>query len=243
MSAMRPIRLTARLSISTALGAVLATAVLTAPGIARAGDDDRPFEERIIHNVLTGLGLKDPNAPGISYQERPPLVIPPDDSLPPPQKAGTAIANNPAWPKDPDVMRAKALAKRSKNRDVEAEMLRDNNPLPPDQLGPQGGGRRRTAASGAPTNEDPRATGYGYSLMNPSQLGYTGGLFSNMFGSKDDQQTAQFTGEPARTSLTDPPPGYQTPSPGQPYGLGKEAAAPKASNNFVKRGEVDNGVH
>ncbi len=28
-----------------------------------------------------------------------------------------------------------------------------------------------------------------------------------------------FTGEPPRVSLTDPPPGYQTPSPDQPYGI------------------------
>ncbi|MGA8079747.1 MAG: hypothetical protein WB868_20430, partial [Xanthobacteraceae bacterium] len=28
-----------------------------------------------------------------------------------------------------------------------------------------------------------------------------------------------FTGEPPRVSLSDPPPGYQTPSPNQPYGV------------------------
>ena len=41
-----------------------------------------------------------------------------------------------------------------------------------------------------------------------------------MFGSKDDE-VAKFTSEPPRASLTEPPPGYQTPSPDQPYGLGK----------------------
>ena len=33
-------------------------------------------------------------------------------------------------------------------------------------------------------------------------------------------ETVPFSGEPPRTSMTAPPPGYQTPSPEQPYGLG-----------------------
>ncbi len=47
-----------------------------------------------------------------------------------------------------------------------------------------------------------------------------GNLFSNIFGG-GKSETANFTGEPARSALTDPPPGYQTPSPNQPYGLSK----------------------
>jgi hypothetical protein len=33
------------------------------------------------------------------------------------------------------------------------------------------------------------------------------------------EEYGTFTGEPPRASLTDPPPGYQTPSPDQPYGI------------------------
>ena len=54
-------------------------------------------------------------------------------------------------------------------------------------------------------------------------------IWSKMFG-KDEPEAGSFTGEPPRTALTEPPPGYQTPSPDQPYGVGKEAAAPKADN-------------
>jgi hypothetical protein len=57
-----------------------------------------------------------------------------------------------------------------------------------------------------------------------------------MTGGKKEE-SAKFTGEPPRTSLTDPPPGYQTPSPDQPYGLGK-AAPPKPENNYLSRGEL-----
>ena len=44
-------------------------------------------------------------------------------------------------------------------------------------------------------------------------------LFSRetWFGYSDEQ--GAFTGEPPRADLTRPPPGYQTPSPGQPYGV------------------------
>jgi len=57
-----------------------------------------------------------------------------------------------------------------------------------------------------------------------------------MFGGKKEE-TAKFTGEPPRSSLTDPPPGYQTPSPDQPYGLGK-AGPPKPTDSYTTRSEL-----
>ena len=59
-----------------------------------------------------------------------------------------------------------------------------------------------------------------------------------MFG-KDEPESGRFTGEPPRTALTEPPPGYQTPSPDQPYGVGKGTAAPKANNYLENHGTVD----
>lgn len=235
MNTMRPIRLNARLPVIAALGAaVAAIALIATPGSARAGDD-QPFDEQILHNIMTGLGLQDPNAAQPSYHERPPLVLPQSDALPPPQKPGAAIANNPAWPKDPDIQRAKLLAKQDKNRNLEDERLRDRNPLRPDQIGPQYPDRRQARRSSS--GDAPISNPEDNHKMTPSQLGYVGGLFGNMFGSDKDERTAQFTGEPARTSLTEPPPGYQTPSPDQPYGLGK-AAPPKAENSYLKRVEA-----
>ncbi len=70
--------------------------------------------------------------------------------------------------------------------------------------------------------------------MTPSQLGYSGGLSSKMFGGKDEE-TAQFTGEPPRTSLTEPPPGYQTPSPDQPYGMTDREKALKVTDYTLER--------
>jgi hypothetical protein len=43
------------------------------------------------------------------------------------------------------------------------------------------------------------------------------------------EEYAVFTGERTRTTLTDPPAGYLTPSPDQPYGVGKEKVQYKTS--------------
>lgn len=237
MNTMRPTRLNARLPVVAVLGAVVAAgALLASPGTARAGDD-RPIDEQILHSILTGIGLQDPNAAQPTYQERPPLAIPKSDTLPPPQKPGAVIAKNPAWPKDPGVQRAKMLAKQERDAPPAFEQeLSERNPLPPNQLGPKYPGRRHASPSTGNNSMGPDLEGR--HRMMPSQLGYVGGLFGNMFGSDKGQQTAQFTGEPARTSLTEPPPGYQTPSPDQPYGLSKQTTAPKADNSYLTKGEV-----
>ena len=234
---MRPTLWNARLPIAAVLGAAVATAALVGP--AKAGDGDRPFDEQIIHNLLTGLGLQDPNAVQPTYEERPPLVIPKSDALPPPQKPGAAIAENPAWPKDPDVERAKERARRERNevRRTAGEEFRDQESvLRPDQLNPTGRGAGQSERASTTNTPDYE----GRHTMTPSQLGYKGGVFSNIFGSDDkDEETARFTGEPARTALTEPPPGYQTPSPDQPYGVGAKNLAPKADNNYLTRGEIN----
>lgn len=222
---MRPTRLNARLPIAAALGAAVAATALI--GTARAQDGGRSFDEQIIHNILTGIGLEDPNAAKPTYEARPPLVIPKSESLPPPQEPGASIAGNPAWPKDPDVLRAKTLAKREKNRNVFVEFERDKDQLPPNQLGPTSA----PPGVGRPTGD--RSAGEVEGILSPSQLGYTGGVFDRMFGPDEKQETARFTGEPARTALTEPPPGYRTPSPDQPYGLGEKSREPKAENSYL----------
>jgi hypothetical protein len=61
-------------------------------------------------------------------------------------------------------------------------------------------------------------------MLSPSQLGFNGSLW-NVFSS-NKAETATFTGEPTRETLTQPPTGYQTPSPDYAYGTG-----PKESLN------------
>lgn len=212
---MRPTRLTTNFALTAAFGLALGAALLTAP--ARAAEDGESLENKIFRNILEGIGLRK-DGEAINYTERPGLVIPPGRDLPPPDKGDAAIANNPAWPKDPDIARRKEEARLERERNVSDEREREQNRLSEKELTP--GGNPRTPPSRRQVN---RALGSSVDergdRMTPSELGYKGGLFGNMFGSSRDEEMAKFTGERPRALLTDPPPGYQTPSPDQPYGL------------------------
>src|SRR3954469_23331727 len=96
-----------RLLMAGVCGALLAVPV--AASAQQAQDDDDTFEQKIIKNILGGMGV-DVGRAGIDYRERSPLVIPPTRDLPPPQAAGSA-SRNPAWPREPD----RKLAGRSKS--------------------------------------------------------------------------------------------------------------------------------
>jgi hypothetical protein len=217
------------------LGFALATMLAVAP--ARAAEDDVPLDSKIFRSILEGIGLRK-DGEAINYQERAPLVIPPSRALPPPERSGEVIANNPAWPKDPDVQRRKDEAAQARNRIRGAgeQIEHDQRVLRPDELAP-GPKPRNARKNGSPDSGGATTYGYGERL-SPGQLGYKGGMFSNFFGGKDDD-TGKFTGEPPRASLTEPPPGYQTPSPDQPYGLGERTKAPKPVDYATTHGEVE----
>lgn len=229
--------LVAGLSVRTvsraALGCVLGVTLLAAAAPARAadGDDNVPLDTMILRGLMEQLGLKRDDK-GITYEERAPLVIPGDKTLPPPEKTDSVIANNPTWPKDPDVKRRREYEKQSNKGVTSAEIDAWSRPLSPAEMMP-GGDRGRSG----PRREISQSAGVEGQRLTPTQLGYRGGLF-DFFGSKRDEGTASFTGEPARTSLTEPPPGYQTPSPNQPYGQAKSDTAPKAGNATDQRIEA-----
>ncbi len=196
-----------------ALGIGLAATVLTATSAARAGDDeDGPS---VLGKILQGIGLKDANATydGIDYNERSPLVVPPTRDLPPPQSANMAPAPN--WPKDQDIeRREKAKTADKKVRPHPDYVMDSSRPLMPNELAAPGAAK--TNASG---DDDSSADSL---MVDPRDHGAKKNLFSGIFRSKTEYAT--FTGEPTRQSLTDPPPGYLTPSPDQPYGVGQAPA-------------------
>jgi hypothetical protein len=212
MKSRRPTRLTTPFCASAALSLALGAALAMTSIPARAADDDVPLDTKIFRGFMEGLGLKR-DGEGINYQERGPLVIPPRLDLPPPEKTDQAIAKNPAWPKDPDVVKRKTIADMERNRNVSDEREREQNPLRQDQLTPGGTppnpGRNREEANTATPGD--RSTA--------AELGSKGNIFTNMFEKKNDE-IAKFTGERPRASLTQPPPGYQTPSSSYAYGTG-----------------------
>ena len=223
---MLPMRLKLKSTLPALLCGVLAAAFLlasaAAPARAADDDDDEAFDQKFFRQLLEGIGLrKDGTGSGIDYHERAPLVVPPSRALPPPE-TGSAVANNPAWPVDQDIKRRKdakaaaARAPRSSTNEMEAAA----RPLKPDEL------RKGSLARDKQLNPQAATAEESGRPLKPSALGYKGGLFGSLFGKKTDE-VATFTEEPPRTTLTEPPPGYQTPSPNQPYGF-KENVKPKA---------------
>jgi hypothetical protein len=159
------------------------------------------------------------------------LVVPPKLDLPPPESAKNEI-NTPNWPKDPDEARRKAAiaARKKANKDPrDAARL-----LTPSELN-----AGRTAAP-VRTNSDPIQPGVNNNpMLSPTQLGYRDGMFG-VFQSKK-VEAVPFKGEPSRESLTQPPPGYQTPSPNFAYGTGPDDRKPLATHIDVMTGkEVSN---
>jgi len=65
-------------------------------------------------------------------------------------------------------------------------------------------------------------------LLTPSELGFEG-RFSNLFGG-NKTEIKEFKAEPPRDSLTQPPPGYQTPSSNFAYGTGPKESLNKEYN-------------
>ena len=215
-----------RAASATALGLVLlATCVQTS---ARAADDEDNspsiwnLDQRLWNGFMSAMGLRNGTEVGIDYRERSPLVVPPQNTLPPPE---TTPARNAAWPVDPESKRRQEAAK-TKPRSVRGwDPDFEGRNLSPSELGPRGAPR---ATASTQSNAGNGNIG---DAVPPSQLGYFGGLFSSAgfgFGLlKSDTEVGTFTSEPPRTSLTAPPAGYQTPSPAQPYGVTKRIEAAK----------------
>ncbi|HEV7878033.1 hypothetical protein [Bradyrhizobium sp.] len=202
---------------------VLGIGLVMSATAARAEDDedDSTFEEKIIKQIMTGIGGTNMENTGIEYRERSPLVIPPRSDLPPPASAAVE-APVPNWPKDPEVRQrkeAKAARKKDNKDPREASRVLTPSELAVGKTAPGKG----SAGPDLPGNPGTNA------ILSPSQLGYEGGFMGMFKGNKTE--TAPFKGEPTRDTLTMPPPGYQTPSPDYAYGTGpKESLVNKVYN-------------
>jgi hypothetical protein len=222
-----------RAALCAAFGIVLVIAGGTAAFAADNDDDDELPDAKFVRGLLRGLGLRNGQEAGIEYKERPPLVVPPSSNLPPPVAAGSLTVHNPAWPADPD----------EKKRAAERKAKAERKPFDPykagDALKPNELAAGKTDKPAVKTGEGPDHS----PEMTPSQLGYTGGLWSSVLGlgktftGEKQVETAKFAREPSRSSLVDPPPGYRTPSPTQPYGINSKAEMPKAGPQDRQTGD------
>jgi hypothetical protein len=174
------------------------TGVLAGSAAVHAGDGDDGMGTRILRSIGLGKG-QDSN---IEYKERPPLVVPPSSDLPPPVSADAMTVHNTAWPSDPD----------GKRRTDERRAKRE---------------RKQYNAAASSDADKP-----GQKAGEESQS-YVGSMWSSVVGfgksiGGNSSETKAFMQEPSRDALTDPPVGYRTPSPVQPYGINSKNK-PKAS--------------
>jgi hypothetical protein len=220
--------------------------VMTAsPARAGDGDSDKTISERIMDGFYGTIRNTNMDNRGIDYRERSPLVVPPRLDLPPPAASteDVKIAN---WPKDPDERQRKAIiAAKKKNAPPVARVQAPSEAAPGAVAAASAGPARPINI--APPPEDPPIPGTtrpGYAndrngtarvdpvYDQPGDL-FKGGAsalvpssvsdafdFGNLFGTKKTATTVVEPGtEPSREALTQPPPGYQTPSPNYPYTL------------------------
>lgn len=212
--------------IATSLAAMLVLVGGIGHALAQDDDDDELPDTKFFKSMLQGLGLKKDGdlKSGINYQERPPLVVPPTRDLPPPQTSD-AVRGVPDWPRDQDVERSR-VAKAAKKK-------QDAKPFDWSDLGTQLSPRDLKKGAVTPKDEAMRApqdVEQANRQYKPNELGYVGGLFGSVkdfFGGAGDQR-ATFEAEPPRASLTDPPAGYRSPSPTEPYGITKDSNKSKA---------------
>ncbi len=195
------------------LAALPFAALSATPNLAFAQESDTGD---FFKTTLGGfLGLNDDEKPQIQYRERAPLVVPPPsaaNTLPPPRDGGAAA--NPNWPKDPDVIRA---AKAKAGDQTPVGLTDSSRVLLPSQLNNPRLKPTQSVANGAPVGAESKRD-----VLLPSELGFKT-WFAPQGGDKDK---LTFNGEPERTELTEPPPGYQTPAPNAPYGVVEQKTEP-----------------
>lgn len=219
-------------SIRILLGVVLTALVIGTCTIgARAGDDDdgdATSSSSFMDKFMRTLGLKNPGTMeyGINYSERSPLVVPPTRDLPPP--VADVPPSNPDWPKDADIRKRHELKADKKVSPHIDYVVESSRPLRPDEL-------NRPNPPGANPGPGTPSSSTAQQGQTSLEQGTKRSIFDlNWFKS---EQYATFTGEPPRSSLTDPPPGYLTPSPDQPYGI-SEKQAPEKQQTLGERMEV-----
>jgi hypothetical protein len=200
-----------RVGVAAVMG--LALVIGVSNGVRAEDEEDVAPDTKILRNILKGLGLRK-DGEAIEYRERSPLVLPPGKDLRPPAPDQQA-KKTAAWPNDPDVKRAKDRKEQDKKWVRDAED--GERPALPSVYGRPNPPTRKDGGVSGKSAEESEA---------PSTLKELGSknIFTNWFAPKEEYTT--FGNEPRRGSLTEPPAGYRTPSPNQPYGVGKEKWKP-----------------
>ena len=197
--------------LAATIGAAVVIGCAGTSARAQDDDEDNAFDTKIVRGILKAFGFRR-DGETIEYRERPPLVLPPGNTPPPPPEPRNLTNKTAGWPDDPDVKQAKQRKDAERNRKAYVEGV-DDRPMLHSEYSRPG----PASPSSRPTGTERSAEEKG----NPSSQAELGGknIFNSLWAPTEEYKT--FTGEPPRASLIDPPRGYRTPSPNQPYGLGK----------------------
>lgn len=183
------------------------THLLLAGGLVLAAQPALAQEGVLFKNLMEGVIGGRPGD-DIEYRQRPPLVVPPNSTLPRPQ--APASTRNAAWPNDPDVAARRAEAEASRVP-VFNPNWRNNPVLSQDEL--RRG--RTTRDAGRPVIAEDH-NNYNNQIA-PIRVGRE--LASRQNLTALDQLT--YGSEPPRRTLAEPPVGYRRPVGSAPLGPGQ----------------------
>jgi hypothetical protein len=166
---------------------------------AKAADDGQEsFFSSVWGMIGGGIGVAPRSDPAIDYHERAPLVLPPKMDLPPP--AATAAQRDKSWPQDPDVLAARKAQEEAKAPHLQHQLD------PPETIEQS---RQRSATAYDPAANQPTGDCLEERTCDPT-------TFWNSLKNTKKGDTAQLQlipgREPPREYLTQPPPGYMSPT-------------------------------
>ncbi len=133
----------------------------------------------------------------IQYQERAPLVVPPALKLPEPK--ASAAATDPAWPKDPDIERARKLREAASAPAKSGRASDPGRPLTVEEI--RAG---RIAGANLPTEDDLKRKDPSKPLT-PQEMQ----AMNQEFARKQQEEAAAALVPQGRAYLTDPPTVYR----------------------------------
>ncbi|MGQ4275250.1 hypothetical protein [Terrihabitans sp. B22-R8] len=198
--------------ILAVFAAAAALSVAGAPAHAQTFDD-----------IMVDLGLQSKKEQHINYGERAPLVLPPSyEVLPPPEDEKALTAANPQWPNDPDAARRAREEELDRVPDQFKRKYSENAAEEIYQINRQ----EKRVVLGAGSEYESSA-GRGNQVLSPKEL--------RAIKKKEKVDPTVFVQEPERKRLTDPPVGYRTPSPNQPYAANIDPKTGEPKKSFFSK--------
>jgi hypothetical protein len=182
-------------AFAPALAFIFALAVIASPARAQAPQEDT----NPLNSVLGFIGMQfDKDKEDIDYRARAPLVVPPRLDLPQPKQ----VAHNADWPKDRQIEERRHAAVAAQRP---APQITPNTRV---ELSPRevAGSPRSDLPSAGPPDDCQPGAGTPICLYTPWKI------LQSLGGGGSRPDTVETGVEPARTYLTEPPPGYRKPT-------------------------------